>query len=75
MRAPRPAPSAAELAARRRAARETLGIEVDAADVGRDLPVFGEGPPPEPDGIFSADELAERRRTFAVMLGIETEGK
>lgn len=36
-----------------------------------DLPVYGEGPPPAPDGALSEFEWQWRRRAWALMLGIE----
>jgi hypothetical protein len=71
MRLVKPAPTAAEIERRRVAQFEVLGIDSASGDSDRVLPVFGEGPPPAPDGVFSAFELEQRHRTFAVMLGID----
>lgn len=70
MRGPRAVPTAAEIEARRVARIEMLGIGDGAVGELVDAPVYGDGPPPEPDGEFSSFELEWRRRIFVVMLGI-----
>lgn len=70
MRAPKPAPTAAEIEARRAARVELLGIGDGALGESVDAPIYGEQLPPEPDGVFTQFQLDWRRKIFAVTLEI-----
>ena len=70
MRPPKLARTAAEIEVWRLARVELLGIGDGVIRSRAGAPVYGEGPPPEPDGEFTQFQLDWRRRIFAVTLEI-----